>query len=132
MFEEPSSSPIILTTSNFPKGGDFMEQDNPARQAAIEAAKREAWERIQGLRESEVPYPAGYDSYIQSGQAGYDSYIQSGQGRVIDERQDPTHPLRKGRIKPDALEIAEVIDETGQQGINPVDFKSVSRMDAGE
>lgn len=90
MFEEPSSSYQLLLTSNYSKGGDFMERrDNPE--------------------------PVNPD-----------------QGGVLDERQDPTHPLRRGRIKPDALEIAEVIDEAGQQVINPVVFKSVSRMDAGE
>lgn len=80
MLKDPSPS-LQLTTSNFLKGGDFMEQDNLARQAAIEdAISRMEWEG----------------------------------GRVLDERQDPTHPLRKGRIKPDALEIAEAVDQTGQ------------------
>lgn len=112
MFEEPSSSPLILTTSNFPKGGDFMEQDYPARQTAIEMA-------VSIMEWEGAPLPGVFNPTIS-------------QGRILDERQDPTHPLRKGRIKLDAPEIAEVIDEAGQQVIDPVVFKSVSRMDAGE
>lgn len=90
MFEETPSLLLLLTTCNFPKGGDFMgpERNNPARDQAIRDS--EASDRLRGLRESEVFYPAGYDLSIDPDQ-----------GRVLDERQDPTHPLRKGRIKQD-------------------------------
>lgn len=72
------------------KGGDFME--------------REALDRLQGLRESEVPHPAGYDSGIAPDQ------------EVVEVGSDPmTHPLRRGRIRiPAALEIAETVDPPGQ------------------
>lgn len=76
----------ILPTSNHMKGGDFMgpEQDNPARQRAIEDAERMSdWER--------APRPGEeFDPIINN----------PDQGRVLDERQDPTHPLRRGRIRP--------------------------------
>ena len=56
------------------------------------------------------------------------------QGRVEDARSDPTHPLVRGRTKPEALIIAEIgrNPTTGEPIIDPVVFGSVSRMDAGE
>ncbi len=69
-----------MTTNNLWKGGDFME-----REPNVSAIK-EALSKIEGLRESEVPW----------GDRPFDSKILP---RVLDERKDPTHPLRKGRSR---------------------------------
>ena len=89
MFEKIlSPSPQLLPICNFWKGGDFMEiETNPARDAAIEAAiSRMEWEGGISPRQEVVP----------------------------DERQDPTHPLRKGRSRiPTASAVAESTNSTG-------------------
>lgn len=60
------------------------EQTDPAR----DEADREAISRIEGLRESEVPW--GYGSF--------ESTISPNEG-VVEIGSDPkTHPLRSGRI----------------------------------
>lgn len=65
MFEN-ISFPLFLPISKYLKGGDFMERAfDPARQAA---ALQEAADRLQGLRESEVPFPEGYSSGISPDQ----------------------------------------------------------------
>ena len=106
MFEETTSSSQVLTTSNFLKGGDFMvsEQNNPDRQAAIaDAIRRMEWEGGPVSTESNPPV------------------------------KNSRFPERVGRIRfKDSLEIATSVDSTGNPEIDPVVFKSVSRMDAGE
>ena len=83
MFEEiPSHQPQVLPIgTNILKGGDFMERDqnNPARQAAIKrAVERMEWEGAPIL--------------------GGNPTINPDQENVPDDRNSPTHPLRKGRI----------------------------------
>lgn len=75
----------VLHTSvsrNFWKGGDFMEREqDPANQAAIQdAIRRMNWEGCPWEEDPKPFYPA----------------IKPEQEVVLDARQDPTHPLRKG------------------------------------
>lgn len=65
------------------KGGDFMDRDDPEKQAAMEnAIRRMEWEG--------APVPVG---------DVFNPTINPDEGRDPDERQDPTHPLRRGRIR---------------------------------
>ena len=53
-------------------------------------------------------------------------------GIVSDERQNPTHPQRRGRIRiPTAEEIATIIEE-GRKVIDNVTLRSVLRMEGME
>lgn len=99
--------------NNFGKGGDFMEQDDPARQAAIEdAIRRMDWEG---------PGPRGEAN----------TTIQPGQGReTIDKRHPSTHPMRRGGwIRPTVLELAQEMDQEGRPTVDWVVFKSAQEMD---
>lgn len=78
-----------MTTSNFPKGGDFMER--------------------------EIPQAVNPDQAIRTGDINNSRF-----------------PERVGRIKPDALEIAETVNEQGQVVIDHALLKSVSSMDGRE
>lgn len=86
MFEETTSSPQTLHIPNFWKGGDFMgiEQDDPTRVRVT----KETLSRLEGLRESEVPW----------GYRPFDSKFGLDQGRVLDSRREPTHPLVRGKV----------------------------------
>lgn len=84
MFEEIPSLSLLLTTCNFPKGGDFMgiEQDDPARQTAIEVAvRRMEWEGA----------PISEESFT--------STINPNQEPVLDDRSDPRAPRVVGKTK---------------------------------
>lgn len=85
-----------MQLTNFWKGGDFMEHYNHTRQAAI----AERLNLIQGIEESEVPYPCGYDSGIGN------------KGRVATE--NPNFPERKGRIRPTAGKTTATGPKLGQ------------------
>ena len=60
-------------------------------------------------------------------------HVNPDQGQVEVGSNPTTHPLRRSRIRiPTAFEIAATTDSTGNLVIDPVVFRSVSRMDAGE
>lgn len=60
--------------------------------------EREALNRLQGLRETEVPYPAGYDS-------GIDPDV-----KVVDSGNDPRFPKVVGRTRDvPSLEVPDFV-----------------------
>ncbi len=102
--------------NNSSKGGDFMEQFDPARQAAIERAMQEATDRIEGLRIDEVSC-----MYKPSELAANDP----DEGRVLGSVDDPTFPKVVDRTRDiPPLEVPDFV--------SPPELRSEQNMTGGE